>query len=76
LYFAFLSFAPVSVLGYCSSKLFQEKYMSLKKYPDTKTESEAFVAEVKAIEEWWQTDRQKHIKRFVLFGRDACQRMV
>ncbi|KAH8651414.1 isocitrate lyase, partial [Xylariales sp. PMI_506] len=26
-------------------------------------ESEAFAAEVKEIKEWWQSDRQKHIKR-------------
>lgn len=34
------------------------------KYPDVKAESAAFDAEVKAIEEWWQSDRQKHIKRY------------
>jgi hypothetical protein len=34
------------------------------KWPDVKAESEAFAAEVKEIESWWQTDRQKHIKRF------------
>ncbi|KAK9770917.1 hypothetical protein SCAR479_12376 [Seiridium cardinale] len=33
------------------------------KYADTKTEIDAFAAEVKEIQEWWQTDRQKHIKR-------------
>jgi hypothetical protein len=33
------------------------------KWTDFKAESEAFEAEVKEIEEWWQTDRQKHIKR-------------
>lgn len=33
------------------------------KWTNIKDESEAFKAEVKEIEEWWQTDRQKHIKR-------------
>lgn len=42
------------------------------KYADTKAESAAFAAEVKAIEEWWQTDRQKHLKRFVVLGCYAC----
>ncbi|KAJ0341657.1 hypothetical protein COL922a_002096 [Colletotrichum nupharicola] len=36
--------------------------MSLK-WPDAKAESDAFAAEVKEIEAWWETDRQKHIKR-------------
>ncbi|KAI8316509.1 Mitochondrial 2-methylisocitrate lyase [Colletotrichum sp. SAR11_59] len=36
--------------------------MSLK-WPDVKAESDAFAAEVKEIEAWWETDRQKHIKR-------------
>jgi isocitrate lyase len=34
------------------------------KYADTKAEIDAFEAEVKGIQEWWQTDRQKHIKRY------------
>jgi isocitrate lyase len=33
------------------------------KWVDTRAESDAFEAEVKDIENWWQTDRQKHIKR-------------
>lgn len=33
------------------------------KWADTKSEAEAFEAEVKEIEAWWQTDRQQHIKR-------------
>ncbi|KAF6794613.1 isocitrate lyase [Colletotrichum sojae] len=33
------------------------------KWTDVKAESAAFAAEVKEIEEWWQSDRQKHIKR-------------
>lgn len=33
------------------------------KWTDVKAESAAFEAEVKEIEEWWQTDRQKHIQR-------------
>ncbi|KAI0017116.1 isocitrate lyase [Xylariomycetidae sp. FL0641] len=33
------------------------------KWADTKEESEAFAAEVREIEEWWQSDRQKHIQR-------------
>lgn len=35
------------------------------KWTDVKAESAAFEAEVKSIEEWWQTDRQKHLKRRV-----------
>ncbi|KAF2496372.1 Phosphoenolpyruvate/pyruvate domain-containing protein [Lophium mytilinum] len=37
--------------------------MSQPKYSDTKAENAAFEAEVKSIENWWQTDRQKGIKR-------------
>ncbi|KAH9906066.1 isocitrate lyase [Xylariomycetidae sp. FL2044] len=33
------------------------------KWADVKEESEAFAAEIRDIEAWWQTDRQKHIKR-------------
>lgn len=40
--------------------------MSLK-WPDVKAESDAFAAEAKEIEAWWETNRQKHIKRFVSF---------
>lgn len=32
------------------------------KWADIKIESDAFEAEVKEIEGWWQTDRQKHIR--------------
>lgn len=35
------------------------------KWTDVKAESAAFAAEVKEIEEWWQSDSQKHIKRYV-----------
>lgn len=34
------------------------------KWASVKEESEAFEAEIKEIEAWWQTDRQKHIKRY------------
>jgi isocitrate lyase len=37
--------------------------MAQPKYANTKAENAAFEAEVKSIEEWWQTDRQKEIKR-------------
>ncbi|KAK5125368.1 hypothetical protein LTR85_000477 [Meristemomyces frigidus] len=33
------------------------------RWSSTKEEADAFEAEAAAIEEWWQTDRQKHIKR-------------
>ncbi|KAF9878873.1 hypothetical protein CkaCkLH20_03773 [Colletotrichum karsti] len=33
------------------------------KWADVKAESDAFAAEVREIEAWWQTDRQKHIQR-------------
>ncbi|KAK1672381.1 isocitrate lyase [Colletotrichum godetiae] len=33
------------------------------KWSNVKSESEAFAAEVREIEAWWQSDRQKHIKR-------------
>lgn len=33
------------------------------KWSSVAEESEAFEDEVKAIEAWWQTDRQKHIRR-------------
>ncbi|KAI1333757.1 isocitrate lyase [Xylariaceae sp. FL0016] len=33
------------------------------KWASVKEESTAFAAEVEAIKEWWQTDRQKHIQR-------------
>ncbi|KAK1723235.1 isocitrate lyase [Colletotrichum acutatum] len=33
------------------------------KWSDVKSESEAFAAEVREIEAWWKSDRQKHIKR-------------
>ncbi|KAI0171222.1 isocitrate lyase [Pestalotiopsis sp. NC0098] len=33
------------------------------KYADIQSEKDAFAAEVEDIEKWWQTDRQKHIKR-------------
>jgi isocitrate lyase len=35
-----------------------------RKWTDSKSETDAFKAEVKSIEEWWQTDRQKHIQRW------------
>lgn len=33
------------------------------KWANTQEETAAFEAEVKDIEAWWQTDRQKHIQR-------------
>ncbi|KAK6219455.1 hypothetical protein LQW54_002187 [Pestalotiopsis sp. IQ-011] len=33
------------------------------KYADIQSEKDAFAAEVEEIQKWWQTDRQKHIKR-------------
>jgi isocitrate lyase len=33
------------------------------KWSSLEEETAAFNAEVKSIEEWWQSDRQKHIKR-------------
>ncbi|KAF4345839.1 isocitrate lyase [Fusarium beomiforme] len=33
------------------------------KWESVEAENEAFLAEVQQIEAWWQTDRQKHIKR-------------
>lgn len=35
------------------------------KWSDVKSESEAFTAAVCEIEAWWQSDRQKHIKRYI-----------
>ena len=34
------------------------------KWANVISESEAFEAEVKEIESWWQTERQKHVKRY------------
>lgn len=36
----------------------------MQKWQDTCEESQAFKAEVEAIEQWWQSERQKHIKRY------------
>ncbi|PVH89463.1 Phosphoenolpyruvate/pyruvate domain-containing protein [Cadophora sp. DSE1049] len=36
-----------------------------RKWADVKSESNAFDIEVKEVEEWWQTDRQKHIMRHI-----------
>lgn len=44
-----------------------------KKWVDVKAESGAFEAEVKEIEEWWQTDQQKHIKRYTLMDIDILK---
>lgn len=38
------------------------------KWESIDDESEAFLAEVRQLEAWWQTDRQKHIKRLVKFA--------
>ena len=35
------------------------------KWASVKSESSAFDMEVKEIEEWWKTDRQKHFRRYV-----------
>lgn len=35
------------------------------KWDSVDAESQAFLSEVKEIEAWWQTDRQKGIKRLV-----------
>jgi isocitrate lyase len=35
------------------------------KWESIDDESAAFLSEVRQIEAWWQTDRQKHIERLV-----------
>lgn len=43
----------------------------MQKWANTSDESAAVEAEIKAIEEWWQSDRQKHIKRYVTWSLNS-----